>query len=116
VLFYTWSCVFRSDFEGGRHGQLDAYRHALASAVVAYTLDERAVNLTTKLMEFKGKDSSRMDRHNNLIGAQIGAQTKSFQELEPSVRKAVLDGAVNSTNANQITWLPKAKWRDGRIW
>ena len=116
VLIYTWSCVFRSDFEGGRHGPLDAYRHALASAVVAYTLDERAVELTTRLMEFRGKDSNRMDRRNNQVGAQIGAHSRSFQELEPWVRQAVLDGAVNSTNTNQITWLPKDKWRDGRIW
>jgi hypothetical protein len=116
VLIYTWSCVFRSNLEGGRQGPLDAYRHALASAVVAYTLDERAVHLITGLMESSGKDSNKMDRHNNLIGAQIGTTSKSFRELEPSVRQQVLAGAVNSTDTNQITWLPKEDWRDGRIW
>ena len=116
VLIYTWSCVFRSNLEGGRHGPLDAYRHALASAVVSYTLDERAVGLMTDLMESRGKDSNRMDSHNNRIGAQIGANLKSFSKLEPSVRQCVLDGAVNSTDTNQITWLPKEKWRDGRVW
>ena len=116
VLTYTWTCVFRSDLEGGRHGPLDAYRHALASAVVPYTLHERAVDLITTLMESRGKDSNKMDRHNNRIGAQIGASSKSFHDLEPAVRQSVLNGTINSTNANQITWLPKEKWRRARIW
>jgi hypothetical protein len=116
VLCYTWTCVFRSDLEGGRHGPLDAYRHALASAVVSYTLDEQAVYLMTGLMESGGKDSNQMDRHNNRLGAQIGASAKSFRELEPSVRQSVLAGSINTTDTNQITWLPKEMWRDGRIW
>jgi hypothetical protein len=116
VLIYTWSYVFRSNLEGGRNGPLDAYRHALASAVVSYTLDERAVYLITSLMESRDKDSNKMDRHNNRIGAHIGAKSKSFHELEPSVRQCVLDGAANSTDTNQITWLPKERWRRGRIW
>ena len=116
VLTYTWTCVFRSDLEGGRHGPLDAYRHALASAVVPYTLHERAVDLITTLMESRGKDSNKMDRHNNRIGAQIGASSKSFHDLEPAVRQSVQNGTINSTNANQITWLPTEKWRRARIW
>jgi len=67
-------------------------------------------------METKGKDSNRMDSHNNLIGARIGSKSKSFLDLEPSVRKRVLDGTVNSTDENQITWLPKEKWSDARVW
>jgi hypothetical protein len=116
VLIYTWSCVFQSNLEGGRHGPLDAYRHTLASAVVSYTLGEWAVDLITKVMESGGKDSNSMDSHNNRIGAHIGASSKSFADLEPSVRKIVLDGAVNSTATNQTTWLPKEKWRTGRAW
>ena len=116
VLIYTWTCVFRSDLEGGRNGPLDAYRHTLASAVVSYTLDQPAVNLVTRLMESKGKNSNTMDRHNNRIGSQIGTTAKSFKELEPTVRQSVQKGTVNSTNANQITWLPKDKWRKQRLW
>ncbi len=116
VLTYTWSCVLRSDFTGGRHGPLDAYRHALASAVVSYSLGEWGVDLMTRLMESKGKDSNLMDSHNNRIGTQIGTHSKSFKELEPSVRQFVSDGTVNATDANQITWLPEEKWRDGRMW
>lgn len=116
VLIYTWGCVFRSTFEGGRHGPLDAYRHALASAVVSYTLDKRVVDLTTGLMESAGKDSNNMDSRNNRIGAQIGASSKSFRELERSVHQAVLNGGVDSANTNQITWMPKEKWRHGRLW
>ena len=116
VLTYTWTCVFRSDLEGGRHGPLDAYRHALASAVVSYTLHPRAVELVTRLMESKGKNSNTMDRHNNRIGSQIGATAKSFRDLEPAVHQSVLHGTVHSTNTNQITWLPKDKWRKHRLW
>lgn len=116
ILLYTWSCVFRSDLEGGRHGPLDAYRHALASSLVAYTLGERPVHLTTRLMETRGKDSNKMDTHNNRIGARIGLASKSFKDLEPSVRQFVSNGAINSTNTNQITWLQKERWASGRLW
>ena len=116
VMTYTGCCVFRSNLEGGRHGPLDAYRHALASAIVSYTLDARAIDLINALMESSGKDSNKMDRHNNRIGSRIGANSKSFRELEPAVLKYVLNGTVNSIDTNQITWLPNEKWRDGRIW
>jgi hypothetical protein len=116
VLIYTWSCVFQSNLEGGRHGPLDAYRHALASAVVSHTLGEWAVNLMTNLMESAGKDSNNMDTHNNRLGSHIGASAKSFAVLEPSVRQFIANGAVNSTDTNQITWLPKEKWRTARMW
>jgi hypothetical protein len=116
VFIYTWTHVFRSELEGGRHGPLDAYRHSLASAVVSYTLNERLVKVTTRLMESGHKNSNRMDGHNNRIGARIGSSSKSFRELEPAVRQVVLDGAVDSSNPNQITWLPKEKWKSGRIW
>ena len=116
VLGYTWSCVLQSDFRGGRHGPLDAYRHALASSVVSYTLKESAVDLITALFESKGKASNRMDGHNNRIGARLGAHADSFRELEPSVRELVSNGAVDAVNPGQITWLPENKWRDGWIW
>ena len=116
VLIYTWTCVFQSDLEGGRDGPLDAYRHTLASAVVSYTVGEWGVNLTTFLMESRGKDSNKMDRHNNRIGAKIGSHAKSFKELEPTVRKRVQAGAAYSKDTNQSTWLSKERWRDGKIW
>lgn len=116
VLIYTWSCVFKSPLEGGRNGPLDAYRHTLASAVVSYTLNKQAVEIVTRIMESKGKDSNKMDVHNNRIGAIIGAKSKSFRDLEPSVRESVTKGAVNSTNNDQITWLPKERWGSTRIW
>jgi hypothetical protein len=116
ILIYTWSYVLRSDLAGGRHGPLDAYRHALASAAVSYTLGDMAVGISTKLMESKGRTSNTMDRHNNLIGARIGASVNSFKEIEPLVRQYVLDGTINTTNDTQITWLPTDKWHDGRFW
>jgi len=116
VLAFTWSHVLRSDLQGGRHGQLDAYRHALASATVSYTLGEWAVNLTTSVFEWDDKDSNKMDRQNNRIGAGIGSTVESFSEIEPAILQSVQKGAVNSADLNQITWLPVQKWRDGRLW
>lgn len=116
VLIYTWGCVLRSDLEGGRHGPLDAYRHVLASAVVSYTLGEKAVDITTGLMESKGKQSNAMDRHSNMIGAKMGSIANSFTDIEPLVRQQVFVGAVNSTDSSQITWFPEEKWRDALFW
>jgi hypothetical protein len=116
VLSYTWSHVLSSDFEGGRHGPLDAYRHALASAVVSYTSGEWAVTAATSVLEWNDKDSNKMDRHNNRVGAKIGSRVESFREIEPAVRKAVLNGEVGTAEVNHITWLPQSEWRDGRLW
>jgi hypothetical protein len=116
VMVFTWSHVLRSDLKGGRHGPLDAYRHALASATVSYTLGEWAVSLTTWIFESGQKDSNKMDIHNNRIGAKIGSSSKSFSELEPAVRQAVLDGEVSATDPTKPTWLSPSKWRDGKFW
>ena len=116
VLGYTWTYVLRSNLEGGRHGPLDAYRHALASAVVSHTLGEWAVNLVTTVFESSGKESNRMDRKNNSIGAAIGHSSESFAELEPRVREQVSSGAVLSEVVGQITWLPEERWRDSKFW
>ena len=116
ILAFTWSHVLNSDFEGGRHGQLDAYRHALASATVSYTLGSWAVDLTTQVFESRGKDSNKMDAHNNKIGAEIGSKVKSFHDIEPAIHKAVTNGTANSSNPEQITWLPPSRWHNGKLW
>lgn len=116
VIGYTWTHVLRSDLEGGRHGPLDAYRHTLASAVVSHTLGEWAVELVTAVFESSGKDSNKMDRKNNSIGAAIGRSAGSFGELEPRVRKQVSEGSELSDVAGQITWLPSDRWRESKLW
>lgn len=116
VLGFTWSFVLKSDLQGGKNGPLDAYRHTLASAVVSYTIGKSAVRLFTELVESRHKNSGIMDRHNNLIGASIGSECKSFRELEPAVHQAVLNGSVDSKEPWQITWLPEKEWHEGRFW
>jgi hypothetical protein len=116
VLGYTWSHVARSNFPGGRDGPLDAYRHTLASAVVAFTLSPRAVEWATAAMERGTKDANLMDRRNNQIGAAIGLRAHSFGEIEPAVQAEVLRGAVNARDAVQVTWLPRERWRASRLW
>jgi hypothetical protein len=116
VIAFTWCHVLKSDFEGGRNGKLDAYRHSLASATVSYTLGEWAVNLTTWIFESSGKESNQMDTHNNRIGARIGAEANSFSDIEPAVRQAVQQGHVSATDSDQITWLSPSKWRDAKLW
>lgn len=116
VLGFTYAHVFRSDLEGGRHGPLDAYRHALASSIVSYTLGESAVQVFTDFSESDEGDSHQMDRHNNRIGAKAGAEATSLCGLEPAVRQLVSKGTVNATDPDQITWLPEKKWSEGRFW
>jgi preprotein translocase subunit SecF len=116
VIGYTWAHVLGSDFKGGRHGPLDAYRHALASAVVSHTLGEWAVDLVSAVFESSGKESNQMDRKNNSIGAAIGKRTESFGELEPRVREQVSAGAERSERSGQITWLPSSRWGDAKFW
>jgi hypothetical protein len=116
IMVFTWSHVLRSDLKGGRHGQLDAYRHALASATVSYTLGEWAVDVTTWIFESGKKDSNKMDIHNNRIGARLGTKAESFGDIEPAVRSAVLNGTVSSVDTEQITWLSSDRWRDGKLW
>jgi hypothetical protein len=57
-----------------------------------------------------------MDIHNNRIGAKIGARAGAFREIEPAVRQAVVNGRVHASDLDQIKWLPKDQWRDGRLW
>jgi len=116
VLGYTWSHVAQSNLPGGRYGPLDAYRHTLASAVVAFTLSPRAVELTTWFMERRGNDANLMDRRNNQMGAAIGVHARSFGDIEPAVRAEVLRGAVNAPDPVQVTWLPPERWRASRFW
>jgi hypothetical protein len=110
VFGYAYAHSLASDFPGPRHGPQDAYRHALASAVLAYTLSPRAVHWATVVMESSDDPSSAMDRHNNAIGASIGASATSFGQLRPLVEQRVGAGRINATDPAQITWLPPRQW------
>ena len=103
VLTYTWSHVLQSPLPGGRHGPLDAYRHTLASAVVAYTFDARAIDLVNGVMERRGRRSNAMDIHNNLIGAGIGSRAARFSDIEPMVARSVATGRIDAPSPNQTT-------------
>lgn len=116
VLGYTWSHVGRSDLPGGRNGPLYAYRHTLASAVVAFTLSPRAVEWVTVLMEFGGSEESVMDRHNNQLGSFIGSTVRSFAEIEQTVRAKVLGGTTNGADPAHASWLGPEHWGDGWLW
>ena len=116
VLAFTWTYVLTSDLEGGRHGPLDAYRHTLASAFVAYTTNPSVVGLISAAMESKKNRSSAMDRHNNSIGAMIGTNAVRFSDLEALVSTSISNGAVNAEHPQQSTWLPKEDWRPGKLW
>lgn len=116
VLTYTWSHVLQSPLPGGRHGPLDAYRHTLASAVVAYTLDARAINLVNGVMERRGKRANAMDIHNNVLGAGIGYRAARSSDIEPAVARSVAAGQVDAASPDQTTWLPQDDWKEGFAW
>jgi hypothetical protein len=114
VLGTVYSHWFSAGLPGGRNGPADAYRHTLASATVAYTTSPRLVALVTRVMEDdgRGSDMRAMDAHNNRIGARIGADARSWDEMQRRVRDAIATGRAQATDANQITWLPRERWLD----
>ncbi len=116
VLSYVWYHCFISNFQGGKNGQLDAYRHTLASAAVAYTSSTKVVSVFTAVTEFGDEADNLMDRHNNSLGAELGCQAKTFAQINPLVIEYVNNGIENATVRNQITWLPKLLWQKSLFW
>jgi hypothetical protein len=116
ILGYTWFHVANAQFPGGRNGPLDAYRHTLASAVVAYTLDKRVVNAVSTVMESQNNRSNLMDKHNNRIGANIGTEAVSFSDIQPAVMNAVNQGTNNAKSPSQVTWLTSEYWKESTLW
>lgn len=114
VLGSVYATTLRSDLPGGRNGPKDAYRHSLASATVAYTGSPRWVEWVTRIMEHGdgGDAANAMDRHNNRLGARIGARARSWSEMRTEVLAAVQAGGVDVEDENRITWLPPERWRD----
>jgi predicted nucleic acid-binding protein len=118
VLGTVYVATSRSDLPGGRHGPKDAYRHSLASAIVAYTGSPRWVDWVTVVMERDGRgDAARaMDARNNRIGARIGAAAASWNEMNAAVLRAVQAGGVavedEGIEEDRITWLPSERWQD----
>lgn len=114
VLGTTYAIVLDSGLPGGRHGPLDAYRHSLASAIVAYTGSPRWVDWVTRVMEDDGRgDAARaMDAHNNRIGARIGADARNWSGMRAAIDAAVAAGDIDAGDPDRITWLPPERWRD----
>ena len=114
VLVMTYSHFFAADFPGGRNGPADAYRHSLASAIVAYTLSPRCVDWVTAVMERdgEGNPSRAMDAHNNRLGARIGANADSWDAMQQAVLAAVKGGAADARSPDQITWLAPGAWQE----
>ncbi|MCC8535921.1 hypothetical protein ACDH70_02265 [Xanthomonas axonopodis pv. poinsettiicola] len=114
VLIAVYAQWLGAGLAGGRNGPADAYRHSLASAIVAYTLSPRCVDLVTAMMERggQGNASRAMDAHNNAIGARIGAAAPSWAAMQREVRAAVDHGAIDARSPDQITWRAPAAWQD----
>jgi hypothetical protein len=106
----VWTHCFQSDLAGGKNGPLDAYRHTLASATVAYTLSPAAVDWVTAAFEDQATPAGSMDAHNNAIGAALGARAAHFGDIAAMVSQQVQNGAENTAIATQTTWLAKRQW------
>ena len=114
VMVATYSQFFAAGLPGGRNGPADAYRHSLASAIVAYTSSPRCVDLITQVMERDGQGnaSRAMDAHNNRLGARIGAAADSWTAMQQAVLAAVNEGAIDARSPDQITWLAPDAWQE----
>lgn len=116
ILSFVWWHCYQSQFKGGKNGALDAYRHTLASAMVAYTTSPKVVRLVTVMMERGNLPANLMDQHNNAIGAKIGSHASSITTLTNNVQQAVYQGSINAKNAQQITFLPVQYWQKSLFW
>ena len=114
VLTATYAQFFASGLPGGRNGPADAYRHSLASAIVAYTTSPRLVDWVTAVMERGGEGAPgrAMDAHNNRLGARIGDTAPSWQHMQVAVREAVRRGGADVRDSDRITWLPPERWQN----
>nr|WP_232338602.1 hypothetical protein [Lysobacter soli] len=114
VMVATYSQFFAAGLPGGRNGPADAYRHSLASAIVAYTSSPRCVDLVTAVMERGGQGNAAraMDAHNNRLGARIGAAADSWTAMQQAVLAAVNEGAIDARSPDQITWLAPHAWQE----
>jgi hypothetical protein len=114
VMVAVYAQFFAAGLPGGRNGPADAYRHTLASAIVAYTLSPRCVNWVTQVMERDGQGnaSRAMDAHNNRIGARIGATAGSWNSMQQAVLAAIRNGAIDARSAEQITWRAPQAWQE----
>jgi hypothetical protein len=118
VMAATYAEFFAVDLPGGRNGPADAYRHSLASAIVAYTTSPRCVDWVTRVMERDGQGGAAraMDAHNNRIGARIGATAPSWTSMQQAVLAAVRHGAIDAhvgaRSPEQITWLAPGAWQE----
>ena len=114
VMTATYTQFFAADLPGGRNGPADAYRHSLASAIVAYTLSPRCVDWVTAVMERGGEGNAAraMDAHNNRLGARIGATAGSWNAMQQAVLAAVKNGAIDARSPEQITWLAPSAWQE----
>lgn len=114
VMIAVYTQWFAAGLPGGRNGPADAYRHSLASAIVAYTLSPRCVDWVTAVMERggEGNASRAMDAHNNRIGARLGAAAENWTAMQREVRAAVDHGAIDARSPEQITWRAPSSWQD----
>ena len=114
VLGAVYAQCLGSDLPGGRDGPGDAYRHTLASAIVAYTSSPRCVDWVTRAMERDAQafPDRAMDAHNNRIGARIGASATSWNSMQQAVLAAIHDGTVDARSPDQITWRAPNAWRE----
>lgn len=114
VFGTTYAYWFDCGLPGGRNGPADAYRHSLASAIVAYTSSPRCVDAVTSLMERDGEGnaSRAMDAHNNRIGARIGVAATDWTSMQQAVLAAVNDGTIDARSPHQITWLAPSAWQE----
>ncbi len=116
LLSFVWWHCYTSGLQHGKNGPLDAYRHTLASAVLAYSISPKVVYLASTIMENKNQPANLMDKHNNKIGAQIGAHSSSLKAINIAVTAKIAHGCVNAKSTTQTTWLPQQYWRERLFW
>lgn len=113
LLSPFYAAAFLTGLPGMRGGPQDAFRHTLASAVVSRFISPAAVDWVTDATESGRTRNSRMDRHNNRIGRELGLRGGSATQLYGRVREQVAAGRADSDDPAVTTWLPEKNWTVG---
>ncbi len=108
ILFYIKASS--QGLIGRRGGPQDAFRHSYASAVVSRYLGPRVVDVFTAITEKdEGSIYDHMDRHNNMVGKQVGQMQG---EIEGLILEKIKKGRVNNPDTSELTWLHPMLWED----
>ncbi|HEX8615891.1 MAG TPA: calcium-binding protein [Telluria sp.] len=104
-----------SNMPGHANGPQDAYRHLILSAELTRQMGVEYAILALEAHEGgANQPANKMDRHNNDIGIDIGAKSKSYEDsvarAREAISKAVPSSGPDGASGSGVNWMPESTW------